>query len=56
MKQKVNFWQEDVMKDSLKPEKFIEALICQDCDVDSLTFLPESIEVAYIIAGLLLKS
>ena len=37
LKQKVNFWQEELMKDSPKPEKFMEALICYDCDVDSLT-------------------
>ena len=48
LKQKVNFWQEDLMKDSPKPKKFMEALICQDCDVDSLTLSPESIEVAYV--------
>ena len=43
------------MKDSPKPEKFMEALICQDCDVDSLTLSPESIEVAYTIAGYIVK-
>ena len=43
------------MKDSPKPEKFIEVLICQDCDVDSLTLSPESIEVAYTIAGYIVK-
>ena len=53
--QKVNFWQEDLIKDSLKPEKFMVALICQDCDVDSLTLSPESIEVAYTIAGYIVK-
>ena len=53
--QKVNFWQEDLMNDSPKPEKFIKALICQDCDVDSLTLSPESIEVAYTIAGYIVK-
>ena len=51
LKQKVNFWQENLMKDSPKPEKILEALICRDCDVDSLTLSPESIEVAYTIAG-----
>ena len=55
LKGRINFWQEDLMKDGPKPDKFIEALICEDCDVDSLTLSPESIEVGYIIAGYIAK-
>ena len=43
------------MKDGPKPDRFIEALICEDCDVESLTLSPESTEVGYTIAGYIAK-
>ena len=51
LKGRINFWQEDLMKEGPKPDRFIEALVCEDCDVDSLTLSPESTEVGYTVAG-----
>ena len=51
----INFWQEDLMKEGPKPDRFIEVLICEDCDVDSLTLSPESTEVGYTVAGYIAK-
>ena len=35
LKGRTHFWQEYLMKKGPKPDRFIEALICEDCDVDS---------------------
>ena len=55
LKGRINFWQEDLMKEGPKPDQFIEPLICEDCDVDSLTLSPESTEVGYTVAGYIAK-
>ena len=55
LKGRINFWQEDLMKEGPKPDRFIEPLICEDCDVDSLTLSPESTEVGYTVAGYIAK-
>ena len=43
------------MKEGPKPDRFTEALICEYCDVDSLTLSPESTEVGFNVAGYIAK-
>ena len=55
LKERINFWEEDLSTDSLEPEKFMDVLHDQDCNVDTLELSTESKEVGFVIAGYVAK-
>ena len=50
LKKRINFWEEDLSTDSLQPEKFMEVLHDQDCNIETLELSTESKEVGFVIA------
>ena len=55
LKERINIWEEDLRMNSSNPEKFMEALICKDCNVEALELSTDSAEVGFIIAGYIAK-